>query len=441
MTDARHKFKRELARITGGDGFTTDYPGLEDDETAAALLEFSRALDPDSARPRLRKPRADGSVVDVDPSPSTAFEYLRLMRITHDRGFDLLTGTAEEYNDFMLDMVDGALKAYDGEIGRTTAGKYQSAARAFYRFCDEPGQSDDRPDTAIEWPADDIVVFADQSEPRYDEADMFDEDEVDALRKGCIRTQNPHRDRALIEILAGTAQRIEAVRTLRVRDVVTDPDGGPPYILLNPEIRDDGDKGAIEHAGRWRPIVSDVGPIREYLNHHPLSDPAVRREHGAPGNLEDCYLFVGDPDHPRTNASNPWAANGIRRVLERLGNRVGVDKPVRPHNFRHWSYSRSKELDVDESVRRKIFGWAPGSTTGDTVYGHVSSEQAGKQFAEQWAERFDDRGISGVAEQLVGDVVAGDLSPEARQALVKELIGDESFIDDLASAIANDARV
>lgn len=440
MATNKERFKQEIARITGNDdGYDADYDGLDDPETVDSLVLFARALNPDRARPRLRKPRKDGTIEDANTTFGTAKEYLQALRLTYERGFDLLGGTAEEYNEFMLVLVDGDLPEYDGSIGRTTASKYQSAARAFYRFCDEPGKADDRPDTAIPWPADEIVVFSDESEPRYDEGDMFEDAEIDALREGCIKSRNPRRDRAFLELLAGTVQRIEAIRTLRIRDVYTDPDDGPPHILLNPEIKDDGDKGAIGRTGRFKPIVTDVGPVREWIQHHPLRDAQVRADHGAPDTFKDCYLFVGDPDHPDTDASRPWDDNAIRNMLDRLANRVGVDKPVKPHNFRHYAYTKSKELPIDEDIRRKVFGWRPGSTTGDDTYGHVENRKAVERFAEEWAEAFGGNDVGGVAETIVGPAAAGDLSPEARKALIGELISDDEFISELTKAVADAA--
>lgn len=442
MASNKERFKQEIARIKGDDeGYSANYPGLDDPETVDALVLFAKALNPDRTRPRLRKPQTDGTIEDVDTTFGSAKEYLQTLRITYERGFDLLGGTAEEYNDFMQDLVDGDLPDYNGSIRRVTAKKYQSAARAFYRFCDEPGKADDRPDTAIPWPAEEIIVFNAQSEPRYDEADMFEDAEVDALREGCIKSRNPRRDRAFLELLAGTVQRIEAIRTLRVRDVRTDPNDGPPHILLNPEIKGDGDKGAIEQTGRFKPIVSNVGPVREWIQNHPLRDVEVRAEHDAPDDFKDCYLFVGDPVHPDTDASRPWDDNAIRNMLDRLAKRVGVDKPVKPHNFRHYAYTKSKDLQIDEDVRRAVFGWRPDSTVGQTTYGHVENRKAAEAFAEAWAETYGDadEDTAGIAEAVVGPAVAGNLSPEARKALINELVSDDEFVSEIARVIVDAA--
>lgn len=446
-TEAREEFLSQRALATGTSDRSVVIDADEHPAVVEALGEFAKAADPERTRPQLRKPRPDGTLKDVDLSNNSAAHYLRRLRLAHQYGFDLLNGTADEFNDFMTNLVDGDPTDPDdtGRMGKATASQYQSAARAFYRFCTEPGAAADRPDVAVEWPADDILIFSSDSSPRHDEADMFDDVDVDALREACIKGRNPRRDRAFLELLAGTGQRITAIRTLKVGDIRTDPEDGPPHILLNPEIQNDGDKGAIDAAGRWRPIVSDVGPIREWLDHHPLRDPDVRREHDCPEAFEDCYCFIGEIYHHETDASKPWDDSAPASMLKRrkaaTAKMPGVEtvtKPVDPHNFRHWGYSKSKELPIDEDIRRKVFGWKPGSDTGDTVYGHVGSEQAGRQFAEEWVEKFGDssEAVAGVSEQIAGSLFGGDLSPEARRELARELATDQEFLDAIAEEFA-----
>lgn len=447
-TEAREEFLSQRALAIGA----SDRPVAIDAEAypdlVTALTAFANAADPDRTRPRLRKPRADGTLKDLELANGTAASYLRRLRLLRQYGLDLLTCTAAEFNDFMTELVDGdpTNPSDTGRMARSTASQYQSAARAFYRFCTEPGVAHERPAVEVEWPADDILIFSSDDTPRHDEGDMFEDVEVDALREACVKGRNPRRDRAFIELLAGTCQRITAIRTLRVGDIHVDPDDNPPHILLNPEIRNDGDKGAIDAAGRWRPIVSDAGPVREWLRHHPLRDSAARREHDCPDDFADCYLFVGEIYHHETDPRTPWEQSAARAMLKRrkaatesLPNVATVTKPVDPHNFRHWGYSKSKELPIDEDVRRKVFGWTAGSDTGDTVYGHVTTEKAGKQFAEEWSERFGDGDgdIAGVTEQVVGSALGGDLSPEARRALAEQLATDEQFVEAIAAEITD----
>jgi len=96
-----------------------------------------------------------------------------------------------------------------------------------------------------------------------------------------------------------------------------DLDADVPHVLLNPEIAGDGDKGAIERTGRWKPIVTDTGPIRQWIQTHPLRDADRRAEHGAPDDFEDCYLFVGSPRQHSTDLSDHWGTDAVRSMLMR----------------------------------------------------------------------------------------------------------------------------
>lgn len=385
----RDQFDGEVAKLDGVGGAAGD-----------ALASFADAIDPNSRYERLPKPRPDGGVEHASMTNSSAALYLQKLRVAVGRGLDLLGADADAINRFMdeittppdersHDVVD-----YDGALGDAAAQSYQSALRAFFRWADEPGESEGRPDAAVAWPADAIHIYRDESAPAHDEEDMPEQADLDALREACVRSQNTRRDRAFLEVAAGTAQRVYALVTLLVGDVVLDDE--VPHVLLNPDIRNDGDKGAIDKTGRFKPIVTDPAPIQDWIDHHPLADPDRRAAVGAPEEFDDCYLFVGDPGHARTDMTDHWGRRGAGRMLERrkadtaeLASVPTVEVPVNPHNWRHYAYTQSQDLPIDESTRRKVFGWSPGSKTGQQIYGHKANEKAAREFAEAWWEQFD----------------------------------------------------
>jgi integrase len=432
----RERFERERDRIAD----------LEDPEVRAALTEFADAVDPEFSHTEVPEPAQNGGVRRDSKSNNTAKNYLSGLRCAHQRGLDLLEVEASTVNDFMRDLVTEPerrrydLVEYQGSIGKPSAKSWQSALRAFYRFCTEPGVADERPEVAVGWPASDIIMFTERSDPKHDEDDMPEQADLDAMREACLQGQNTRRDQAFLEIAAGTGQRIRALVTLRVGDVRLDDE--VPHVLLNPEIAGDGDKGAIENTGRMKPIVTGTGPVRQWIENHPLQDPEVREEHGAPTEFEDCYLFVGSLRQSNTDASSNWGAGAARNMLERrkedtetMHGVKTVDIPVNPHNWRHYAYTQSQDLPMDESTRRAVFGWAKGSDTGQQIYGHKENEKAVREFAEKWAETHGEVDTEGVAEQVVGQAVAGDLSPEALQGVVEGLIGNEAALDELAEAV------
>lgn len=429
---------------------------VDDEAVAAALSEFADALDPDNHYVAVPKPRQNGTIEHDSRANSTAKGYLQILRNAHERGLDLLEADAETFNHFMQDLVTDPerrryeLLEYDKSITKPSAKQWQTAARSFYRYCTEPGQSDDRPDVNVEWPADDILMFSETPSPKHDSADLPGQADLDALREACVANSlNTRRDRAFIELAAGTGQRVYALITLKIKHVHPNPDDGVPHILLNPEIAGDGDKGAIKNTGRWKPIVTDPGPVEQWIAHHPLQDPDVREEHGCPEEFEECFLFVGDVKQRTTDASSHWHESS---PLDMLNRRKGdtasmpsvetVEIPVNPHNWRHYAYTRSQDLPIDESTRRKVFGWVPGSDTGQTVYGHKENQKAGREFAEAWADAFDDTGesvVDGIAEQVAGTAFGGELSPEARSRLAREVATDDEFLEAVAEEIVDTA--
>lgn len=431
----REKFEDERDRVAE----------IDDPDVADALRDFADALDPDFGYEQPPKPNPTGGIDHETPSNGTAAIYLQKLRLAHDRGLDLLEAGADEVNRFMVDMTTepdrrrGELD-YAGTISKPTGTTYQCALRAFYRWATEPTSADDRPDVDVDWPADGIMIFRERSDPKHDEDDMAEPSDVEAMREACLRSHNTRRDRAFIELVAGTCQRVYALVTLRVKHVHLDAE--VPHVLLNPEIDGDGDKGAIENTGRWKPIVSDTEPIRQWIEHHSLRDPEVRAEHGAPEDIEDCYLFVGDPAQSDSDLSDHWSASGARDMLERrkadtadLSTVDTVEIPVNPHNWRHYAYTMSQDLPIDESKRRKVFGWVPGSDTGSQTYGHKTNQDAGKEFASAWAEAFEEASVS--TQEMIGEVAAADdLPAETRQALVEAITEDDDLLSELAEHVA-----
>lgn len=436
----RERFLRERERIDA----------IDDDEVRAALDAFADAVDPDVAYDDVPIVENGRIVRHESRTNGGAKSYCSCVRSAYQRGLPVLDADASTVDDFMEDMVTKpgdrrhGLVDYDGNLQRSTAKNWQGALRTFYRWATEPGRADERPSVGIEWPADDIRMFSADSPSTHDGDDLPGGDDLDALREACMASQNTRRDRAFVELTSGTGQRVYALVTLLVGDMRLEED--PPHVMLNPEIDGDGDKGAIETAGRWRPLVTNPAPIREWLSNHPLRDPERRREVGAPSNFEDCYAFVGSPTAAKTDLSSHWGINAAREMLGRRADYTrrndhmhSVDVPVNPHNWRHFAYTRSQDIpELDEPTRRKVFGWVPGSKTGEDLYGHETGRRAGERFAELWQSHYGEADSTTVAEEVVGDGSMADLPPEARKKIATEIASDPEALQALADA-AKDA--
>lgn len=432
----RDQFDRERDRCAA----------VGDPAVRGALLGFADALDPVSrhaAVPEAKNGRRKG---EASYTNTTAKTYLMAARTAHVRGLDLLGAEVETVNRYFADLVTEPerrrheLVEWDGSVTERTAHGQQAALRAFYRWATDPdppeGDGDgSRPDTAVSWGdvngSGRLRMFSLDSERthRADDNELPDADDLDAMRQACLESQNTRRDRAFLELSAGTGQRVYPLVTLRVKGVRDHVDSD--VIYLNRDIDGDGDKGAIEKAGPMRPFVADAGPVNAWLDTHPLRDPEVRDRVGAPETFGECFLFIGDLNQAGTNPAAHWADGSAREMLERrkadtaeLPGVKTVTAAVNPHSWRAYAYTRSKDLPLDESVRRAVFGWSPGSDVGETHYNRSTAEAAMEAFAEAHRQHASDDGALSVDEQVAGASAVADLSPEARRALAGELMDD-----------------
>lgn len=265
-------------------------------------------------------------------TPQTVTNYVRCLRLMAERGCDPTTADAETVNAFMADLYDDG----DGRSVNTVMG-YQSAVRAFHR----------ETDTAVD--PEEIQVYTRDRTPATDAADIFTEDEIFRLRDAVGRTRDPVRNRAFLELLIYTGQRLHALLTLRVEDV--DADDGCFY--LNDSV--DGLKGATQR-GRRRPLFGARKYVREWVEAHPASEG---------------WLFIGDPASWRPGDGH-WGGTSARALLDRLGELAEVGKPVNPHAFRHYCVTvLRRDYDLGWDRIHALMGVKRGSDIAETTYAHV----------------------------------------------------------------------
>lgn len=313
-----------------GDFLTTEERDL--------ILEFADALDKSTVRHKYRSP--DG---DIETFAVRSIEnYLMGIRLTAKAGASLTDTTA--------DAINAQMDAFHDDEGKSksTIGVYQSALKAFYHHHD------------LGVTADEIVRYNPDPEPSVDETDMFTAEEVEALRRAVGETQMPLRNRAFLELLIFTGQRLLALLSLRVGDV--DQEDG--YIFLNDDFdaENDGLKGALER-GRKRPMFGATKYVRDWLNHHPYRDD------------DDAWLFIPSPSNAQSNLDDYWSESAVGRLFNRVADKAEVDKPVKPHNFRHFCATvLYRDYDVDADTIRMLFGHSKTSRTLEDTYSHLFDE-------------------------------------------------------------------
>ena len=101
--------------------------------------------------------------------------------------------------------------------------------------------------------------------------------------------------------------------------------------------------------------------LAEWLEAHPRSGST------------DAYLFVGDPEHHNTDLNQPLCQGTIRRMLERTAERANVEKPVNPHNFRHyWTTIMKQDYGLNDEEIKFLLGHKREGNGVNLVYNHSS---------------------------------------------------------------------
>ena len=322
------KFRHEIERISRY--HTTG--GLPK-ETTAALLEWATALDPSVSSYEY----VDEGGEACDFAVGTAQSYLREMRKFAERACPRLLGVGPNQFNAEIEAMrrgDNDQVKQDG-LSKTTLAITQSAARSFFWYFDIADPEE-------------IEVYGPNREPKHDEADLLTPDEIRALRS---EIQN-ERNRAILEMLLHTGQRISVIQGLRIRDV--DTDSG--YFHLNTER---GDLKRAAQRGTRRPLLGARPYVENWITEHPFSE------------TEESYLFIGDPDHHKTKVDQPLCQGTIRRMLKRAAEEAGVGKPVNPHNFRHyWTTVMKQEYGLNDEEIKLLLGHAREGNGLNTTYNH-----------------------------------------------------------------------
>ena len=301
--------------------------------TTEALLEWASALHPDESQHQFVWP--DGEPGDF--AISTVQGYLREMRKVAERGItELLAVSPEQFNAEMEAMHDGSNpNVKSGGLAKTTVQRTQSAGRTFIWYHDL-GHPEE------------IVVFGKPSEPKHDEEDLFTPEDVEALRSYVTEPRN----RAILEMFLNTGQRISAIQGLRIGDVDTEEG----WFSLNTDR--DGLKGAAERSDR-RPLFGAAPYLAEWIDVHPLADDP------------EAYLFIGDLDHHYTKPDQPLCQGTIRRMIQHRADLAGVDKPVNPHNFRHyWTTIAKQDYGLNDEEIKLLLGHKRESNGLNRTYNH-----------------------------------------------------------------------
>lgn len=301
-------------------------------DDADLIFEFLDAKDPQVS-----------TVVDPDDgtkSDGTLARYTNcLHRVSRLAEFNLSAATADELNQLMDDMRAGRVDdVKDGGLSAGSVKNFQSVLRKFYEY---------HADLGIEKAE---IALANPDNNTVDERDLFDKEEIHAIRNAASHP----RDKALVDLLFYTGQRLSAVLNLRLRDINLED----ATFYLNEEA------GDLKGADGKRPLLYAEKAVRDWYNAHPCNDPD---DHF----ITHKYEWENKPYSPGERLDS----STVYRQLQRIGERAGVEKPMNAHNFRHTFVTVCKRnYGMDNDTIKRLIGHRPDSNIMETTYSHLTDD-------------------------------------------------------------------
>jgi integrase len=271
---------------------------------------------------------------DQNIATSTCTSYLKCLR-------KMWAWSDDDVSTLEKQQLPSLIENYiaEQEYAESTVPVYESAGKAFIAY----QWSDDEAEQLV-----DVTVT--RSDSSVDPRTVLAPEDHHAIRDAA----DNDRDRALVDFLAYTGQRLRVVQSLELEDV--DVENGVWYM---PDA--EGLKGADE-VGMKRPLLGARTAVREWYNSHPTGDP------------KDAF-FTGRPIGSPATPGDELGASTIRGILSRLADHAGVEKPVNPHAWRHYFVTVAKtQYELDDGTIKHLIGHKPSSTIMETTYAHLSDD-------------------------------------------------------------------
>lgn len=231
-------------------------------------------------------------------------------------------------------------------------GNYQATLRVFYRYHDQLG-------------VDPEEIEIERSRGRnLTPNDLLYKDEVDRLLHACFENS---RDRAFIALSLATGQRLDAIRTLRLKHIERGQNG-TMTITLNEE------EGDLKGASGAKPLLWSKQYVREWVENHPYK--------GNPDAAVFCALDNAVLARDDVEPAQPMDDSAFWRILKRRAEKAGIDKKAYPHLLRHCAITRMVLDGLSEQQVKNIVGWSPDSSEFGT-YVHLADELSNDSVRRQ----------------------------------------------------------
>lgn len=274
--------------------------------------------------------------------------YLRKM--SYRSSVPLCEATVDGLSDCLDEMKGGTHPDVKDEgIG---VSNYQGTLRVFYRYHDHLGVDPEHIDIER--------TEGRQLKPR----DLLYQDEVDDLLHACFENV---RDRAFIAVGLATGQRLDAIRTLRMKHVEMG-DNGTMEIVLNEE------EGDLKGASGAKPLLWSKQYLREWVENHPYKDN--------PDAAVFCTTEKAVLAREAVEPAQPMDDSAFHGILKKRAQKAGIEKNVYPHLLRHCAVTRMVLEGLSEQQIKKIVGWSPDSSEFVT-YVHLADELSNDSVRRQ----------------------------------------------------------
>lgn len=210
-------------------------------------------------------------------------------------------------------------------------GNYQTALRVFYRFHDSTAIDPDSHNSHG-----DPLKIEPHEGRQLDPDDLLYQADVDALLSTC--SQSSYREAMFVAVGLATGQRIDALRTLRLRHVTRT--GPTMQISLNTE------EGALKGASGTKPLLWAKYWAEPWLESHPYKENP------------DAAVFCPFPDNSRNGGeTDPLTGETLRTHLSQLATEAGIETDVYPHLLRHTAITRMVQEGLSEQQIKQLVGW------------------------------------------------------------------------------------
>jgi len=266
---------------------------------------------------------------------TTVGNHLFHLRKLAYRADGTLTNMSRSEIEDLLDAMKGGTHAdvKDEGIG---VGNYQATLRVFYRYHDQLGID-----------AKKIDIERSTGRDLSPNALLY-QDEVDDLLHACFENA---RDRAFIALALATGQRIDALRTLRLKHIERG-ENGTMAVQLNEE------EGQLKGASGKKPLLWSKQYVREWVDNHPYT--------GQPDAALFCALDKAVLKRHDVEPAQPMDDSAFRRILNNRAEKAGIEKNVYPHLLRHCAITRMVLEGLQSQTIKNIVGWSAESSEFST---------------------------------------------------------------------------